>query len=85
MTHAVYLSDAAYEALRTIAAERGESAEAVLETWGAEFAKTHGPDDHDPYTNPRYFTTDEFLRHLGMCDEDIQQAEELAARDDAGA
>ncbi|HEY7782449.1 MAG TPA: hypothetical protein VIC85_19815 [Ktedonobacterales bacterium] len=83
MTHAVYLSDAAYEALRTIAAERGESAEAILEAWVAEFAKAHRHDEHDPYTNPRYFTTDEFLRHLGMSDEEIQRADELAARDNA--
>lgn len=47
MTHAVYLSDAAYE--------RGESAEAILEAWVAEFAKAHRHDEHDPYTDPCYF------------------------------
>ena len=80
MTHAVYLSDAAYETLRTIAAERGESAEAVVEAWVAELARAHEQADHDPYTNPRHYTSDEFPRHLGMTDEEIQQAEELAER-----
>lgn len=36
----------------------------------------------DPHATPHYFTENEFLRHLGMSDEMIEQAEALAAREE---
>lgn len=74
MTKTIELTDDQYQIIQHAAEQRGETADTLLRKWIEEL--------RDPYTTPRYFTEDELLRHLGMTDEMIRQAEELAARDE---
>jgi hypothetical protein len=74
MSKTIELTDEQYEAIEKAAESRGQTASAFLARLIEEI--------RDPYTTPRYFTDNEFLRHLGMSDDMIQQAETLAADDD---
>ncbi len=74
MSHVFELSDEQYEVLRRAAEARGETAETLLTALVEEL--------RDPYTQPRYYETDEWLRHLGATDEQIREAERLAELDD---
>ena len=82
MSHTITISDEAYHALRTIAGARGQTAEALVETWAAEQVQYEA--ERDPRVESRYYTPDEFLRRLGMSNADIRLAEELIARGDEG-
>lgn len=73
MSHALTISDNAYEMLKQIAERQGQSPEATVEGWIT--ATTAG--DH----RPRYETEDWF-RHLGMSEEQIRRASERANRED---
>ncbi|HEV2237758.1 MAG TPA: hypothetical protein VGR57_13955 [Ktedonobacterales bacterium] len=74
MSKSIELTDEQYEILEHAAAARHQSVDALL----AQLAEQV----RDPYVTPHYLTEDEFLRHLGMSDEMIQQAEALAAQDE---
>lgn len=74
MSKIIELTDEQYQIIQHAAAQRGQTIDDLLAQWTEVL--------RDPYTNPHYFTEDEFLRHLGMSDEMIRQAEELAARDE---
>jgi hypothetical protein len=74
MSKTIELTDEQYQIIQHAAEQRGQTADTLLGEWIEEL--------RDPYTNPRYFTEDEFLRHLGMTDEMIRQAEDIAARDE---
>jgi hypothetical protein len=77
MSKTIELTDEQYRVIEHAAARRGQSPDALLAQWVEAL--------RDPYADPRYFTDDELLRHLGMSEEMIRQAEDLAARDeDAG-
>lgn len=70
----IELTDEQFKIISHAAEARGQTADSLLSQIIEEL--------RDPYTDPRYLTEDEFLHHLGMDDEMIQKAEELAARDE---
>jgi hypothetical protein len=73
MSHALTISDTAYESLKQIAERQGQSPEAIIEGW---IAATNSGDNR-----PRYETEDWF-RHLGVSEERIRKAREGAASED---
>jgi hypothetical protein len=73
MSHALHISDAAYQVLQAMAAQRGESPEAVVERLITSAAPGDGP----------YYETEDWFRHLGMTEEEIRQGQEQAEREDA--
>ncbi len=73
MSHVIHLSDAAYRALQALAAQQGVSPDAVVE----HLITAASPDDGP------YYETEEWFRHLGVSEERIRRARELADRDDA--
>lgn len=75
MTHALTISEAAYETLKQLAEQQGQSPEAIVEGWIS--ATSRGD-------RPRYETEDWF-RHLGVSEERIRKARERAASEDADA
>lgn len=81
MSQTLTLSDEAYRALSVLASAQGQTPEALVEAWVAsQTAQTES--ERDPYTNPRYYTTEAWFRHLGADDEMIREAMELAKQDD---
>jgi hypothetical protein len=81
MSQTLSISDDAYRTLTVLANERGQSLEAFVEALIVE-AKAEA--ERDPYTNPRYYTTEEWFRHLGADDDMIREAIQLAEKDDDG-
>lgn len=72
MSHQVMISDKAYQAIATLAAERGQTPEELIEAWASVALQ------HDPHVEPHYQTFDEFFIELGMKPADIQQAQDNA-------
>lgn len=81
MSQTVSISDEAYQTLTMLARERGQPLEAFVE---ALIAEARADAIRDPYTNPCYFTTEEWFRHLGADDDMIREAMERAKKDDDG-
>jgi hypothetical protein len=81
MSQMLALSDEACKTLTILANERGQSPEAFVE---AMIAAAQAEAERDPYTNPRYYTTEEWFRHLGADDDMIREAMQLAEKDDDG-
>lgn len=80
MSHTIELPDETYRTLKALATEQGQTPEKLVELWVAH--QTQAAVERDPRTDPRYYETDEWLRHLGMSDEEIRRADELAALDE---
>lgn len=74
MSKSIELTDEQFQIIQHAAEQRGRTPDTLVSEWIEEL--------RDPYTTPRYFTEDELLRHLGMSDEMIRQAENLAACDE---
>lgn len=85
MSHSLQLSDETYEALRELASEAGETPEALISTGIAYHIEVRSHSGHNPYTEPRYYTTDEWFHHLGMIDDEIAEADSLADDDESEA
>lgn len=79
MSHTIVLTDEAYQLLSSLALSHGQTPEALIERLIVQHAQE--PSERNPRTDPRYLAPDEFLSHLGMSNEMIRKAEELAARD----
>jgi hypothetical protein len=77
MSKTIELSDEQYQILEDAATARHQTVDGLLAQLTEQL--------RDPYTTPHFFTEDEFLRHLGMSDEMIEQADALAARDEGAA
>lgn len=78
MSHAIHISDEAYQKLEQLAQDSGESPESVVE--GFVYAATASTRE------PHYYELDEWFRHLGMTDEEMAEADaELEAEDAADA
>jgi len=78
ISQAITISDEAYQRLRKLAAQQGQSSEAVVERLitGAEAASN----------GHRYYDTDEWLRHLGVTDEEMAEIDaEIDAEEAADA
>lgn len=83
MSHTIELPEETYRSLKALATEQGQTPETLVELWVAH--QIQASIERNPRTDPRYYETDEWLRHLGMSDEEIQRAEELARLDDEDA
>jgi predicted DNA-binding protein len=80
MSYTIELPEETYRSLKALATEQGQTPEKLVELWVAH--QIQSASERNPRTDPRYYETDEWLRHLGMSDEEIRQAEELAALDE---
>jgi len=75
MSQILNISEDAYRILESLAQREGHTPAEIVESW----AVAHAP--HNPQMPPRYYTTDEWFRHLGMSEQDIAEAKENAAAD----
>ncbi len=75
MSHLLELSDEQYETLLRAAQARRQAPDALLAAWLEEIRDR----DHDP----RYYETDDWLRHLGVSEERIQRANAKVAAEGA--
>jgi hypothetical protein len=76
MSHAFEVSDEQYALLDRAAKEQGRTPEDLFLGWVMEIESL------ERRAHPTYYETDEWLRHLGATDEQIREAERLAALDD---
>ncbi|HEX6799500.1 MAG TPA: hypothetical protein VF116_17465 [Ktedonobacterales bacterium] len=74
MSHVIHISDEAFQKLEQLAAESGAAPEALVE--GFVYAATASTRE------PHYYTFEEWMRHLGMSDDDTQEIEAAVKRDD---
>ena len=72
MSHTIELSDEQYSTLSRVASERGEPIAAIV----AEIAEAL----RDRLREPRYYETDEWLRHLGVSNEEIEASNQRVER-----
>ena len=80
MSHAIHISDQAYQQLKRIADESEDTPAAIVEGLIANMAL--GPDGQEHH----YYSLDNWFRHLGMSDEEIAEADaEVEAEDAANA
>jgi hypothetical protein len=75
MSKTIQVTDEQYETITRAAASRGTTPEAVLGQLIEEL--------RDPLTQPRYYETNDFLRHLGASDEEIAELEREIAEEEA--
>lgn len=77
MSHVIELTDEQYETLRKVAEARGQTPDAVIAAWLEEA--------RDRDREPRYYETDDWLRHLGVSEERIQRANaRITAEEETG-
>jgi hypothetical protein len=77
VNHTISISDDAYRILLLLAHEQGLTPAAFVELWLSQ--QEHARQEVD--RTHHFYTTDEFLRHLGMSDEEIQASEEAVGAD----
>lgn len=82
MSHILELSDDTYEALRELASVEGKTPESLISSWAAQQIEALHRPAHNPYTEPRYYTTDEWFRHLGMTDEEMAEVDNMVDDDE---
>jgi hypothetical protein len=75
MSHMLALSGEAFRTLQDLAVREGQTPESVMEHLIAAASLDGG----------RYYETEEWFRHLGMTEDEIREARELAEREDADA
>jgi hypothetical protein len=76
MSKTIELTDDQYAILTEAAVARGKKVEALL----AELID----EVRDPMTHPRYYETDDWLRHLGVSEERIQRINAEVEKEEAG-
>ena len=74
MSHVIELTDEQYETLLKVAEARGQTPDAVIAAWLEEA--------RDRDREPRYYETDDWLRHLGVSEAQIAESARIAAEDD---
>ncbi len=81
MSHVIELPDETYRRLEELAAEQGRSPVEVIETLitGAEAS---GAGKHY-YAGRHYYEFDDWMRHLGMSEDDIEEIKAAVEADDA--
>lgn len=75
MSHTIELTDEQYAILRDAAQERGEAPETVVAALITELQAAQ--------SQPRYYETDDFLRHLGASEEEINELNREIAEENA--
>jgi hypothetical protein len=77
MSHALELSDEQYALMKKIGDETGRTPEEMLLAWTMEeegrYRRAH----------PTYYTTHDWMRHLGVSEEEIAEIEAEASAEDA--
>lgn len=73
MSKTIELTDEQYEVIAHAARQRGQSPQMLIVEVAEEL--------RDPAYQPRYFETDDWLRHLGISDERIRRLNECADQD----
>ena len=76
MAQIVSIPDPVYQVLERLAKAQGKTPEDLIVAWVND--QEHARQQMAPSTNQRYYDTDDWLRHLGVSDERIRQAEEQA-------
>lgn len=76
MSHAVVLTDEEFQKLSGVAEARGQTPDDLVRELVAEVTR-------DPRTTPRYYETDDWLRHLGVTEEVIEGTKAQANQDPA--
>ena len=74
MSKVIELSDEQYQTIERAAESRGQTPDALLAQVIEEL--------RDPHTDPRVYQTDDWLRHLGVSEEEIE-ASKRRVRDEA--
>jgi hypothetical protein len=74
MSKVIELSDEQYQTIERAAESRGQTPDALLAQVIEEL--------RDPHTDPRAYETDDWLRHLGVGEEEIE-ASKQRVRDEA--
>ena len=77
MAHQFELTDEQYRIIKEVAEAEGRTPEDLFLAWALE-EETRYRQSH-----PTYYETDEWLRHLGVSDERIQQANAQLTNDEA--
>jgi hypothetical protein len=80
MSQTLHISEAAYRVLSELAREQGQTPEALVESWVAQHSES-AAGGRDPYTDPRYYTLDGWLRHLDVSEEVIERTTREAELD----
>lgn len=75
MTKVIELSDEEFETLLRAAQARGETPQRLVVSFVEGL--------RDPYTQPRYYETDDYLRRLGASDEEIDELNREIAEEEA--
>lgn len=75
MSKTIALSDEHYRIIEQVAATQGQTPDTLLTQWIEEL--------RDRDRNPRYYETDEWLRHLGVSAERLQRANTRVAEHEA--
>jgi hypothetical protein len=75
MSKTIEVTDEQYTIMTDAGAARGQSAEALFAEWVEQL--------RNPSTHPRYYTTDDFLRHLGASEEELAELERAVADEEA--
>lgn len=77
MSHAFTLSDEQYAIIKAAADASGRTPEDLFLAWAMD------EEARFRLAQPTYYETDEWLRHLGVSDERIEQANRAASEEDA--
>ena len=77
MSHAFTLTDEQYSIIKAAADASGRTPEDLFLAW------TMAEEMRYRLAHPTYYETDTWLRHLGVSDERIEQANQTAAQEDA--
>lgn len=76
MSHAIHISNEAYQQLKRIADESEDTPADIVESLITSMAI--GPDGQDRH----YYSLDNWFRHLGMSDDDIREIEAKIQQDE---
>ena len=82
MGHTLTISDEAYEKLQVLARQHGKTMESLIETLADQQVRTDWESPRDPHTDPRYYTFEEFFRHLGVSEERLRRLEQEDEEED---
>lgn len=77
MSHVIEITDEQYHTLAKAAEACGQTPDTLLTLWIEEL--------RDRDRDPHYYQTDDWLRHLGVSEERIQQANAKIAREEAAS
>lgn len=71
MSHVFEVTEEQYQILERAAQSNEQTPDALLARWIEAL--------RDPRVHPRYYETDDWFRHLGMSDEEIEEIKREAA------